>query len=63
MNHMNVKISGWNDGFDHIRKKIIEDVMDIMYMFFRNDGLYESDLIVSNIASVDCPFGVNLFTN
>ena len=53
---MNVKISGWNDGFDHIRKKIIEDVMDIMYMFFRNDGLYESDLIISNIASVNCPY-------
>ena len=53
---MTIQISGWNDGFDNKRKHIITDVMDIMYTLFKNDGLYENDLIICNSCSVDCAF-------
>lgn len=56
MNNLNIQITGWNDGFDYIRERIIRDILDIMYMFFKNDGLYESDLTICNITSVNCRY-------
>lgn len=56
---MNIKINGWNDKYDNIRKKIILDIMDIMYNVFKNDALYTNNLEICNISSVSCVFATN----
>lgn len=53
---MEMQISGWDDGYNAIRIQIIKDVMNIMYTIFKNDALYENNLIISNSYSVDCAF-------
>ena len=53
---MEMQISGWDDGYNAIRIQIIKDVMNIMYTVFKNDALYENNLIICNSYSVNCEF-------
>lgn len=53
---MNILITGWRDGYDNIRNQIIRDVMDIMYVVFKNDALYTNNLEICHTASVNCKF-------
>lgn len=53
---MEMQISGWDDGNNAIRIQIIKDVMNIMYTLFKNDALYENNLLICNSYSVNCEF-------
>lgn len=53
---MEMQISGWDDGYNAIRIQIIKDVMNIMHSVFKNDALYENNLIICNSYSVNCEF-------
>ena len=45
---MEMQISGLDDGYNAIRIQIIKDVMNIMYTVFKNEALYENNLIICN---------------
>ena len=47
-------VTGWNDNLNYLRIKIVRDVQDIMSIYFRNDALFRSPLLICLRSSVNC---------